>query len=152
MTTTDLRQMLSTLRPGQVREEAEKLKSEADQLQRQARALAAMADALEGELEGTGAEVPTAHGSNGNGNGNGNPPRPSNKRPMILQVVRERPSPSWSPKEIHSSLIAKNLIDPHTSLDSIRVTLKRMFERDELARDVHGLYKLPAPGERGTLM
>lgn len=151
MTTTDLRQMLSTLRPGQVREEAEKLKSEADQLQRQARALAAMADALEGELGGTDA-LPTAHRGNGNGNGNGSPARPSNKRPMILQVVGERPTPSWSPKEIHSSLIAKNLIDPHTSLDSIRVTLKRMFERGELARDTEGLYTLPAPGPKDTLM
>lgn len=152
----ELREMLATLRPDHVREEAQKLDAEADDLRRQSRALFAMADALAGELGDPVNGGSNRSGHTANGNGNRRILKPTNKRPLIAKLIAERPTPAWTVKEVHSTLIARDMVDAATTLESIRVTLKRMAdkprsEKERLARTPDARYTLPGRDHEGTL-
>jgi hypothetical protein len=145
--TADLSQLLSELTTGAARRLAEQDDAEGDRLKRRARALFAYADAL-GEPEATVESEPNEAADEPALPPPGTPKAPpSNKRPLLRALVEERPSPGWSPRELHTTLVDRELIAPETSMPAIRVTLRRMVERGELELDPYSkLYTLPGRG------
>jgi hypothetical protein len=127
-----------------------------DALKRHARAWFAYADALDGstsepaELTGTATGKGGANGDLTTGRAAPAAP-PSNKRPLILVLIKERPVPGWSPNEIRRVLIERRMIPSETSAASIRVTLGRMADRGQLVKTPNGLYTLPGYEQEGTL-
>jgi hypothetical protein len=71
---------------------------------------------------------------------------PSNKRPLISELVADRPNGGWTPTTVHAELVRLGRIPPETSEASIRVTMSRMFQAGELGRSEDGLYTSPDGG------
>jgi hypothetical protein len=134
----------------QAREIGREMDEQGDELKRRARAWFAYADALDGTspepVESAAARKPS-----GNGARSAPAAPPSNKRPLIRMLIEERPAPAWSPGEIHRTLIDRKLVPAETTHASVRVTLRRMVERKELARTPVGQYTVPGHEGEGTL-
>ena len=76
-------------------------------------------------------------------------PAPSDKKPLILALMRQQPAKTWGARTIRAELIARDEIDPNTTIESMRVTLRRMVLRGQLVK-VGVDYKL-AGVEQGEL-
>jgi hypothetical protein len=135
------------------RELAQELDAQADELKRRARALYAYADALGDEPDTDGFEPRPVQGyldmdSVKRPRRRRPAASPSNKRPLIAKLIAGRPTPGWSPAEVHSELIDRELIPPETTKASINVTLRRMYvEHGELGKTPDGLYTTLERGE-----
>jgi hypothetical protein len=147
--TEEFRKMLTTMTPAEVRKEAQQLVDEGEHLQRQGRALFAYANVLEG------GEAPPATSPGPKDAGkpsretvaNGSKARvtPTNKRPLILRLMEEHsPEREWSARQIYDALVEQQVIDPATTMPAIRVTLRRMAQRGEVAKVREGRFQLPA--------
>jgi len=149
----ELRNVLPNFTAPAARELAAELDKEADVLKRRARALHAFADTM----DSLGPDVEPVDGRSGepgdDGHGRRSKPSapPSNKRPLIVGLVRERPMPGWSPAQIRDTLIERGAIPPETSKPAIGVTVRRMFEGGELVKTEDGLYTLPGEDQQMTI-
>ncbi len=130
---------------------ARELDERGDDLKKRARAWLAYADALEEPSTPSVVEAAATGVPAGNGTRSAPAAPPSNKRPLVRMLVEERPTPAWSPNEIHRALIDRKLVPAETSPASVRVTLRRMVEREELARTPAGQYTIPGREQEGTL-
>lgn len=155
---TNLRDALTDLTSESARELAAELAAEADTLQRRAAALTAYATALEAGStephEHHSASTATAPpGPLGAPAAHGTPSRakpaapPSNKRPLIKEVIEENPTPGWTPERTHQVLVDRGLIPAETTKASIGVTLRRMYVKyKEIAKTRDGFYTTPEHG------
>ncbi len=133
------------------REIGRELDEQGDDLKRRARAWFAYADALEEPRGATSVEQAALRTPVANGSRAAPAAPPSNKRPLVRMLIEERPVPAWSPGEIHRALIDRELVPAETTAASVRVTLRRMVEREELARTPAGRYTIPGREQEGTL-
>lgn len=125
-----------------IREDMQRLQDMRDELDAELRALEAIAAAL----PNVPAETAT---NNGHDPGERSDDVPAsrmpatNKRPLIGRLIAERPTPGWTPREVLSALVERGDVDPKTTINAIRVTLKRMVDRNELVKDEQDRYTVP---------
>lgn len=154
----DLRLLLPQLTADAARELGHEENATGEEHKRRARALFAYADALDGGLEAsTPSTEPTQPGTAAEPVAPPPDPEeprraapaapPSDKKPLISQIVEERPLPGWSPDQVHRVLVQRDLIPPETTKASIGVTMRRMYTKYErLAKTADGLYTTPGNG------
>jgi hypothetical protein len=130
-----------------IREDIQRLQAIRDELDAELRALEAIA-ALRGLPPETAAQ--NGPGQADTESAPGGHPAATNKRPLIARLVAERPVPGWTPREVLSALVERGEVDPETTINSIRVTLKRMVDRKELVRDEQDRYTVVVHGVRDS--
>ena len=162
---TDLRELLPQLTADAARELAREQDAEGDARKRRARALYAYADALDGDMAPTPAEIATspANGTSSVTTGGDTPhpdpeqpdqsgeragaAPPSNKRPLIWAAIEDAPLPGWSAARVREILVQWEQIPPETTRAAINVTLRRMYLDGQLAKTPDGLYTTPQHGQ-----
>ncbi len=162
----DLRELLPKLTSDAARELAREEDAEGDARKRRARALYAYADALDGGVSPTRAEIIAAP-VNGTSSATatlttgGDTPvpdvdqsgeraktaPPSNKRPLIRAAIEDAPLPGWSAARARDVLVQRGLIPSETTRAAINVTLRRMYLERQLAKTPDGLYTTPQNGQ-----
>lgn len=154
---TELRGLLPQLTADAARELAREQDEQGDILKRRAKALFAYAAALDDDpddpVEPTTSTRPVAGdsrkpGDDGRDLVDTRHAPPSDKKPLIRDLIGERPVPGWNPERVHRDLVERGLIPPETTKASIGVTMRRMFSKyGELAKTLDGLYTTPEHGE-----
>lgn len=133
----------------QARDIGRRMDEQSADLRRRARAWFAYADALDGAATDSGAAATDVLGTDDRASSLASPR--TNKRPLIAHLIGGRPTPAWSPAEVHRTLIEQQLVSPETTTASVRVTLRRMLDGEELARTPGGQYTIPGHQHEGTL-
>lgn len=85
-------------------------------------------------LEAKGVAVPPREAPS-NGNGARAKRKRSNKRNAIMNILVSDPDRVWLPSEVRERLLAEGI---DSSVEAVRVTLRRMGEDDELERPPDG--------------
>jgi len=73
-------------------------------------------------------------------------PKPSDKRPLILALLEREPSRSWNARQVREELVARGQIDEATTMESIRVTLRRMVIAGQIRKQDTGQYRAATQG------
>lgn len=138
MTTSDRTTELLNLLAHVDVDEIDAVLADLDRQARQLRALrAALADDAPRQLE---MAAPAAD------NGKATKPKPSDKRPLILALLDREPSRSWSARQVRDELVTRGQINEATTMESIRVTLRRMVIAGQIRKHDTGQYRAATQG------